>query len=262
MFFFFIIHSNKYVCVGGGISLWFSFAFPCWVIFMYLLTVFFGKVSLQILCSFLIKLFSLFFYWVTWVFIRFRDCVFSTPQSQACSGEPVLYFAQGIAWSVQVPKVCKVMHILPLNRVEPVIHVCSCMTCRNSSVLSAGCVWGTGYMGEGFMRMLAWVNLLHPMKFMGGLLGEVLRKLVETFALLGFCTLVAESPVYSPLLIPLLFWMAWKRSGLLGHCPAWMDASHPLGSLFAHGWNSSLEKFLLAVSCCLGAGEVRKLNCY
>lgn len=47
------------------------------------------------------------------------------------------------------------------------------MTCRNSSVLSAGCVWGTGYMGEGFMRMLAWVNLIHPMKFMGGLLAEV-----------------------------------------------------------------------------------------
>ena len=114
-----------------------------------------------------------FFYWVMWVFIHFRDCIFSTPQSQACYGEPVIYFAQGIAWSVQVPKVCKVMHIWPLSRVEPVIHVCSCVTCRNSSVLSAGCVWGTGYMGEGFMRMLAWVNLIHPMKFMGGLLAEV-----------------------------------------------------------------------------------------
>ena len=146
---------------------WFSCI--CW------LFVFFGKVSLQILCSFLIKLFSLFFYWVMWVFIRFRDCVFSTPPSQACSGEPVIYFAQGIAWSVQVPKVCKVMHILPLNRVEPVIHVCSCMTCRNSSVLSAGCVWGTGYMGEGFMRMLAWVNLLILWSLWVGFLVKFLR---------------------------------------------------------------------------------------
>ena len=53
-----------------------------------------------------------------------------------------------------MPKVLKVMHILSLNRVEPVIHVCLCETCRNSRVLSAGVCLGYWLCGRGIYELL------------------------------------------------------------------------------------------------------------
>lgn len=59
---------------------------------------------------------------------------------------------------MQVSKVFKVIHILPLNRVEPVIHVYSC-----KDVFGVLATWGKDLWIVGSMHTLAWVNLLHPM---------------------------------------------------------------------------------------------------